>query len=154
MTTPDPEPPRVSLQTIVHELDGLSDAHCVYLNRRTGETLFACEDAGFEPGDDEYVGVEAIDADDDYLMLPTAYDLHAWRIMADFITTIKDDAISEQLRDAIHGRGAFRMFRRTVERLDLLDDWYAYRTAWLRRFAIDWLERHGLAFVDDMTRPS
>jgi hypothetical protein len=34
---------------------------------------------------------------------------------------------AQQISRAIHGRGAFRMFRATVETLGLLEEWYEFR---------------------------
>ena len=52
----------------------------------------------------------------------------------------------DQLFDAISGRGAFRMFRSTLDRLGLREDWYAYRHSAFEDIARDWLEEHNIRF--------
>ena len=39
----------------------------------------------------------------------------------------------------IHGRGAFRFFRATLERFGMETEWYHYRDAYRREIAIEWL---------------
>jgi hypothetical protein len=59
------------------------------------------------------------------------------------------DARDEILR-AIHGTGAFRLFRMTVDRLGLRDAWFRYRDDSMRDLARAWLEEHGIAYVEEV----
>ena len=81
-----------------------------------------------------------------FLRLPDSFEVHQWSIMERFCQTIEDSSARDDLLDAIHGSGAFRLFRRTLERLDLRDRWYAYRESAFERIARDWLESHGIAY--------
>jgi hypothetical protein len=54
-------------------------------------------------------------------------DVHEWDIMRRFSQS-EDEPVRNFL-DAIHGRGAFRVFRRTPEEIELRDEWFAYREA-------------------------
>jgi hypothetical protein len=47
--------------------------------------------------------------------------------------------------DAIHGRGAFRAFRRELERHGLRDGWFAFRLGALRKIGTDWCAVNGIA---------
>ena len=47
---------------------------------------------------------------------------------------------------AIHGRGAFRMFKDTLYRHKMEKSWFAYRTAALEQIARDWCEKHRLSW--------
>ena len=55
--------------------------------------------------------------------------------------------MASQLERALHGRGAFRMFKDTVHRLGLQDAWYAFRDRALREIAIDWCEANGIEWA-------
>lgn len=137
----------VKLSKVAEGFDMISDDCVVFLNLETGEAWPESEDAGFEPGDDEYVDIEARYEDPNYLALPT--ELHDWQIMSDFVSTVENQNARGQLDNAIRGRGAFRMFRSTVERLDLLDAWYAFHAQALRALAMKFLKENDVPFVDD-----
>ena len=60
----------------------------------------------------------------------------------------RDDGSGRLIR-AIQGRGAFRRFRDTVERLGLLNEWYEFRDNCYRERAVSWCHGHNISFVDD-----
>ncbi len=62
---------------------------------------------------------------------------------------MQDDDIREELLNAIHGKGAFRIFKMLVGRLGLLEEWRAYRADSYRQIAISWLEHHNLDYIED-----
>ncbi len=86
---------------------------------------------------------------DALLPLPDKFDIHEWEIMKRFASSVREQSQSDALLDAIHGSGAFRSFRREIERLRLRDAWEAFRHAALKKMAFDWAEQHGLHCVDD-----
>ena len=59
-------------------------------------------------------------------------------------TRVQDDEI-KLLLDALHGRGAFRLFKSTIRRLGVEDDWFRFRASALEEIAMDWLDTHGIA---------
>ncbi len=81
-----------------------------------------------------------------HLRLPDSFEIHAWSIMERFCLTIGDPMARGELLDAIHGNGAFRVFRSTLERLRLRDQWHAHREAALEQIARDWLEEKGVPY--------
>jgi len=71
------------------------------------------------------------DVDDDpdrWLELPTPISGDRWRDMRDFAEMLPEPH-HQRLRDAIDGRGAFRRFRRELDRAgeDVRDRWLAFR---------------------------
>lgn len=85
---------------------------------------------------------------DRMLRLPDKWEIHEWDIMRRFASSL-DEPERGELLAAIHGRGAFRMFRMTTERLGLRDAWFAYRDETVKRIAKDWLEAHGIAYTEE-----
>jgi hypothetical protein len=83
---------------------------------------------------------------DSCLLLPTSFEIHEWSIMECFCRTVSDASAQEELLDAIHGSGAFRVFRRVSERLGLRDQWYAYRQSAFEQIARDWLEANNIPY--------
>ena len=95
----------VSLKDVVDEMDVPGDEHSAFLNRHTGElvTLSSEELSAAEEDDDiddypewqrEMIvkAKEVIDSDD-YLQLPSKFDIHEYHIMEDFCYSVVDDKI-------------------------------------------------------------
>jgi hypothetical protein len=131
----------VSLRKVVDELDGLSTGWTAYLNRASGE-LFTIPgdeadvpDADTDPADlqdweQEYVAkVREIEGSEDWLELPTSFDIHEWALMDSFSHMVEDAGLRDELLQAIRGRGAFRFFKNTIYRHGIEQAWYVYRTA-------------------------
>jgi hypothetical protein len=84
----------------------------------------------------------------DPIPLPSRFDVHEWEIMRRFSDSQEEGAWRE-LRNAIHGPGAFRMFRHTIDRLGLRESWFSYRDEALKQIARDWLNENGIRFTED-----
>lgn len=152
---------KVSLKLVVGELDALTDETSAYLNRVTGE-LYALgdEEAGLiEDGVDaselpewlvdEVPKIREVLDSEDWLALPTRFDIHEWAIMDGFARSLADSELRDELLTAIRGRGAFRSFKDAVHRHGIQQDWYDHRAAALGRIAADWLEAHGVEYAAD-----
>ncbi len=153
----------VSLKECLDNLDMLGDEDGIYVHRSTGKVHVVDEyvrevasaAAEEEPGslgtqERELLElVQGVDETDDYLLLPDKFDIHEWDIMRRFCGNVEDDDQCQELNAAIHGRGAFRMFRSAIRRMGLEDDWYEFKDEALARIVIDWFEAEGIVFVDD-----
>ena len=152
----------VSLRSVVGELEIVHDEFTVFLNTRTGELvglsmdeLRAAEredDPGFYPEwqQESILKAQQVLESDDYITLPSRFDIHEWEIMRQFCFSLEREDVREELLDAIHGTGAFRWFRSLTSRYDLEQAWYRFRERSLANIAIEWLEEKGLAYSDDM----
>lgn len=111
-----------------------------YLDRETGRLIMVSDDVyGLE--EDE----EPTEFDDDprYLTVDV-FDSHdSYRVMEDFIATVRDPRLRERLETAIQGRGAFRRFRDTLTGAER-DRWHAYESVRDQQRAVDWLESEGI----------
>ena len=85
-----------------------------------------------------------------FVAAPAKFDFHEYRHMERFIGTVADAGAAEQLWRAIKGKGAFRYFKDTASRLDLLSAWYEYREKAMKKFVVAWAESRQISFVDDM----
>jgi hypothetical protein len=149
----------VNLQDIVDEMDMLSDELHVYLNRKTGRliTISNSELEAAEAGDDlssystweQETIQEAQDIlnTDDYLPLPSKFDIHEYSITERFCNDIESTELSNELLSQIKGSGAFQRFKHTIQRYNLAEDWYRYRQKALEKIAIDWLETNAIAYT-------
>ena len=78
------------------------------------------------------------------IQLPDKSEIHEWRIMERFVDSLVDNRMKEDLQRAIHGRGAFRMFKDTAHRFGILNKWYAWREEAFREIALAWCEENNL----------
>jgi hypothetical protein len=154
----------VQLQAVVDELEVLDDEWRAYINRKTGElasfssdlerSIQNEEDPSSRPDweRDMRQDCEGVLNDPDFILLPSKFDIHEWRIMERFCLSLDNERLSNRLLDAIHGRGAFRMFKNEVHRLGIQDDWYRYRNDALKTIAADFLEENEIPYSDDAPR--
>lgn len=152
----------VSLRGVVGELEDLASECTIYMNRDTGEFYLIADELAEMVDDDDGAGEllgwagdeapmvrEVLDSDV-WLALPSSFDVHEWAIMDEYGRSLEDPALRDEIGDAIRGRGAFRMFRATVERHGLREGWERFRTQALTSIAEAWLEENGIAYAHDM----
>ena len=118
----------VSLRDVVGEMQMLSDDRHAYLNKVTGELIMISDDdiamAKSDEADelsewqDEFVqDAKKVLSSEDYLELPSKFDIHEYEIMERFCLSFPDEKISDVLLGKIRGSGAFRRFKDTIYRL-------------------------------------
>ena len=154
----------VSLLDFVDEMQTFSDEQHAYLNKVTGELITITNDdiAAVESGDDWsdypewqqsiFQNTEKVLSSDDYLELPSRFDIHEYDIMERFCLSISDEKISDVLLNMIRGSGAFRRFKDLIYQYDIEKDWYKFRDDTYKEIAISWLESNGFSYNDDMNR--
>jgi hypothetical protein len=153
----------VRLEHIVDAIDALDDEWQTYLDRETGEiVVVTAEDRQLledeeEPDLEDYPewhrkaiekAVQVESDPDRFLALPDRFEVHEWDMMRRFADVVDDEIQRRELLHAVHGSGAFRMFRATINRLGLHDQWFHYRDERFREMAKAWLEDNGIAFTE------
>jgi len=147
----------VSLQDIVNAMDLPNQQWESFLDPDSGEIITVTEDdvSALEDPEPDLLpdwqrevlpNIRKAVESDTCLRLPTSFDVHEWSIMERFCRTVSDAAVQGELLDSIHGNGAFRAFRNTIEHRGLLDQWYAYRQSSFEQIARDWLESNRIPF--------
>jgi hypothetical protein len=147
----------ISLREVVEALEVLSDNCVSYLDPDTGEIVTVTEEerqlAEEESLDDVpdweremLPKIRVVLQSDRFLELPSRFDIHEWSMMEGFAQEQDNDRIRQELLDAIHGAGAFRMFRSVIRRLCIEQSWYQFREKALTEIARDWLEEHNLRY--------
>ena len=80
-----------------------------------------------------------------YIAIPTADSREGYRTMEDFIDTVANRRLQEQLAQAIQGRGAFRRFKDVlINHLGERERWFAFGRARMRERMLAWLEDEGI----------
>ncbi|MGO9137866.1 MAG: UPF0158 family protein [Syntrophales bacterium] len=151
----------VSIKDVVNEIDVLSDEHSAFLNRHTGElvTLSNEEISAAEEDDniDEYpewqrdmiIKAKEVINSDDYLPLPSKFEIHEYHIIEEFCHSVVDDKIRGDLLRKIRGRGAFSRFKNAIQMNGIEEEWYRFRQEELEKIAIDWLEANQISYTKD-----
>jgi len=169
----------VSLRDMVDEMQTLSHESNAYLKKSTGKVITIRDDdfdmvRSMEEIFDEIEDDEEIESDgdssgysdleteffqdvknvmafdDDYLKLPSKFDIHEYEIMERFGLSIPNEKVSDTLLSKIRGSGAFRRFRDTIYQYGIEEDWFKYRDEAYKEIAVSWLESHGFDYIDDM----
>ena len=155
-------PVAVSLREVVDHLNMVGDESSAYLNKTTGELILlsdeelsaAEEQENLEDYPEWQQGMiekarEVLDSDD-YLELPGKFDIHEYRIMEEFCSSVSLPELREQLLRKIRGSGAFGRFKHAIYSLGIEKDWYVFRDAVYERIAVEWLEENGIAYRRDL----
>lgn len=151
----------VKLKSILEELEIQFDESRTFLNVETGEIvsvtseeLIAAEDG--EPfnhlpewqQEDRMVAIDIIENFDNYIELPTKYDVNEYEIMEDFCLSISEQGKRTKLLKTIKGKGAFRRFKDKIIELDIEKQWYSFRNDRFKEIAIEWCQDNNLSYVD------
>ena len=152
---------RAKLSDLIEGIEFQSDERMSYLNQETGEVV-SLSDEEFRAAD-EGAPIEAFPewqrsniriaqeirlGKKGYLALPSQFDLDEYHLMEEFCLSRSDAQLSDTLYAAIKGRGAFRRFKDTVHREGVSEEWYGYRDAAVRKFALGWCAEQGIDFED------
>ena len=149
----------VLLQDVLDAMDLDGEGWKSYINQKTGEIVSVPDEEleMAEVGDDDIEvpdwqaeqlakAREALESED-FLCLPDKFEIHEWGIMEQFAMAQTASAKREALLDAIRGSGAFRLFKSTIRRLGIEDDWYHFRDSAIERMAREWLEEHNIPYT-------
>ncbi len=134
---------KVKLDEIIEALEFTNDGMdtSAYFNPQTYEIVYIDEfttDISEEEKENIY---------DEYIGLPTKYYINEYSMMEDFIETIEDNRLYNQLYIAINGSGAFRRFKDTCINFDIIDDWYKFRDEKYKEIAIEWCKENNIEYI-------
>ena len=80
------------------------------------------------------------------IILPTQYEINEYQMMVDFIDTIENLEIKNNLQKLIQDKGAFRRFKDYCFEMDIIQDWYKFRDERYKEIAIDWCKQNELEY--------
>ncbi len=78
------------------------------------------------------------DEEEIYVDFTLKNDFNEYEIIEDFIGTLEDGDIREELFVAIQGRGAFRRFKDGIIEHGVDKLWYEYKESKIKDFVIEW----------------
>ena len=131
----------VTLSKIVDGLEMVDDINDCYYNPNKDEIFLS------NIGEYENLSEDEIDElFEESIILPTQYEINEYQIMVDFIDTIENLEINNNLRKVIQGRGAFRRFKDYCAKMKIIQDWYDFRDKKYKQIAIEWCKRNKLEY--------
>jgi hypothetical protein len=149
----------ILLKDLAEALEMQFDEHSSFLDLDTGrietvpvDLLREAEDSPGEGPDlpewqyEQWEIAKRIVSTDRFQSLPTKFDVHEWEIMRNFADSVKSESIRSGLLDAMHGAGAFRHFKHVLRLYKIEQQWYDFRSEALRQIAIEWCEKHNIAW--------
>ncbi len=149
---------KVKITKIADELQMQFDESSAFLNTVDGEVyiisdeeLSAAEEGGsiddFPDWQQQNIKIaEQIISGDNYIELPSKYEVHEYAIMEEFCYSVADSKVSDALQIAIQGKGAFRRFKDACHRFGIIDQWYSFKTEALKKIAIAWCKENNLEY--------
>jgi hypothetical protein len=152
---------KVKIAEIVDQLEISFDTGNSYLNKTTGELHYISDDIfGYLDGADEGETFEdladwerdlvavakEINETDNYVQLPSKYELNEYRIMERFCLSLDDEQLRDKMYYSIKGSGAFQRFRDNIHMHGIEKDWFEFRKQWLHTIATEWCESNELEF--------
>lgn len=143
----------VSLKEVTDSIDGCGSSMNAFIDRKTGEIVMLPGDGWISDEEEFEEDAKRVENSGDFVELPSTADLREYRIMENFALSQEDERTGQRLMDAISGKGAFRRFRDMVARTGVRDAWFAYRFKELALQVAGYLDRHKIAFVDDVGLP-
>jgi len=133
----------IELSQVIQAVEAADDAFTYFFDQQTGETV-CLPDPLITGLEDESLAELLETSPGRFLPFPTRYEIHDYRIMADFVSGLPAGRAQEELEAAICRKGAFRRFKSGIRYHHLEQRWYAYRAEAYHRIALCWCEEHGL----------
>lgn len=152
---------KVKLKDIIEEMEIQFEESRSFLNIKTGEIVIvtskdlrAVEDESpFDHLPDweqekRMVAIDVVENFENYIELPTKYDVNEYEIMEDFCLIVSDQRKQDSLLRAIKGKGAFRRFKDKILDFEIEDQWYSYRNERFKQIAIEWCEDNNVKYTE------
>ena len=151
---------QVKLKDIIQEIEIQFEESRSFLNIKTGEIMLvtsedlrAAEDEKpFEhlpewEQENRMTAIDVVENFENYIELPTKYEVNEYEIMENFCLTVSDQRKQESLLRAIKGQGAFGRFKDKIIDFEIENQWYSYRDECFKQIAIEWCQENKINFI-------
>jgi hypothetical protein len=151
---------QVKLKDIIQEIEIQFEESRSFLNIKTGEIMLvtsedlrAAEDEKpFEhlpewEQENRMTAIDVVENFENYIELPTKYEVNEYEIMENFCLTVSDQRKQESLLRAIKGKGAFGRFKDKIIDFEIENQWYSYRDECFKQIAIEWCQENKINFI-------
>ncbi|WHY58326.1 UPF0158 family protein [Peribacillus simplex] len=152
---------QVKLKDIIEELEIQFEESQSFLNIKTGEIIFVTSNDLRAAEDDEPFdhlpdwqqenlrgANDVVENFENYIELPTKYDVNEYEMMEDFCLTVSDLRKQNTLLLEIKGKGAFRRFKDKIIVFEIEDQWYLYRDERFKQIAKEWCQDNNVNYIE------
>jgi hypothetical protein len=84
------------------------------------------------------------------ISIPSKTEINEFAIMKQFAHQLYNQEITKEILSVMHGSGVFKRFNEIVSKRDLKDDWLKFKTQSLKKQAIEWCQKNGFSYNDDL----
>ena len=139
----------VPLKLIVQGIEMASDMYYLYLD--TEEMKIVSMPQNISSPDTSQEEKELADQIEKlhnirYFNLPDQHEINDYRIMRNFVYSLNESDVKDELESALHGKGAFRRFKSAIHYTGMNNTWYSFRDTVYRETAIKWCERNSFDY--------
>lgn len=121
---------------LIEALTSSLDTIQQFYDRETGEVVAMSDEFGFGELDgpaDRYVAISPLSVSDRF------------QIMEDFVETVENESLEDELNESLIEKGAFLKFEETIRKYpSRYEQWRAFKRAALISRARAWLREHGI----------
>jgi hypothetical protein len=152
---------QVKLKDIIEEMEIQFEESRSLLDINTGEIVIVSSDdlravEDEKPFDhlpeweqeNRMIAIDVVDNSENYIELPTKYEVNEYEIMEGFCLTVSDQRKQDSLLRAISGKGAFRRFKDKILDFGIEDQWYSYRDERFKQIAIEWCQVNNISYIE------
>jgi hypothetical protein len=148
----------VKLDDLIGEIELQIDDTFTYINILTGEVITLSREEMRAAEDEAPIqdfpdwqrkniekAINIIeDEDETYLDFTLRNEYDEYELVEEYIGTISEAEVREELFGAIQGKGAFRRFKDAIREYDIEKQWYGFKGKKLKELVIEWCEEKGL----------
>ena len=134
----------IKLSIIKDALEDVDMNSRCYFNKKTNEILWSWDD------NQEYsTYYEEDEYNDDVIVMFDMFYKNDYDIMQDFISTIVDDNLRNELYKETRGKGSFNRYRNIIDSRGITNDWYMFRDSVYKQIAKEWCLDNKIEFEED-----
>lgn len=128
-----------SLEAVIQALESQLDTIKHYYDRATGEVVMISEEFGEGPEDLEQQG-------DRFALIPPLSNNDRFQIMEDFVDSLVDEKLQEELNMALIEKGAFLRFEEVLQKYPKrFEQWRRFRVDKIKARAEEWFQENGIS---------
>lgn len=135
----------VKLSEILIALEETSVSTTAFLNKENDEILWL-----FEYDKENSTYLEDDEFNPNIIRIFEYYDKDDYNIMKDFIFSLEDEKLIDELLSSIRGKGAFQRFRYIIDNNNLTSKWFKYKEERYKDIVVKWCQTNNIEFEDDV----
>jgi hypothetical protein len=148
----------VKLDDLISEIELQIDDTFTFINTKTGEVITLMREEIGAAKDEKPLenfpewqreniekAISIIEDEDGvYINFTLRNDYNEYETIQDFIGTLENEDIREEMYEATEGKGAFRRFKDGIIEHGVDKQWYKYKESKIKELVIEWSKEHDI----------